>query len=96
MIIIKKYLFYFVFLIFILYWSFDAYKIYKTFNYSFNGRIQKVSYESGKYRPTITVNNQQFDLEWVRWHGDEDNVVIKDSVLKLKGSQWMKVVKNKP
>ena len=61
--------------------------------YDFSGRIQKVSYESGKYRPTITVKNQQFDLEWVRWIGDEDNVVVGDSVIKHKGSQWMTVKK---
>lgn len=90
---VKKYLAYSALSIFILYWCFDAYKIYKTFNYDFNGRIQKVSYKSGKYRPTITVNNQQFDLEWVRWIGDEDNVVMGDSVVKHKGSQWMTVIK---
>lgn len=90
---IKKYLAYSALSIFILYWSFSAYKIYKTLNYDFNGRIQKVSYGSGKYRPTITVNNQQFDLEWVRWIGDEDNVVVSDSVVKHKGSQWMTVTK---
>jgi len=90
---IKKYLTYCALSIFILYWSFSAYKIYRTLNYDFNGRIKNVSYESGKYRPTITVNNQQFDLEWVRWIGDEDNVVVGDSVVKHKWSQWMTVLK---
>ncbi|MCR8556412.1 hypothetical protein KXD93_02095 [Mucilaginibacter sp. BJC16-A38] len=90
---IKKYLAYSALSIFILYWSFSAYKIYRTLNYDFNGRIQKVSYESGKYRPTITVNNKQFDLEWIRWVGDEDNVVVGDSVVKHQKSQWMTVIK---
>lgn len=90
---IKKYLLYSLVLLFALYWGFSAYKIYRTFNYDFNGRIQKVSYTSGKYRPTITVNNKQFDLEWVRWIGDEDNVMVSDSVVKHRGSQWMTVIK---
>jgi hypothetical protein len=72
---------------------FSAYKIYKTVNYEFNGRIQKVSYESGNYRPIITVNNRQYDLEWVRWIGDEDDVVVGDSVVKHKENQWMTVIK---
>ena len=88
-----KYLAYFALSMFILYCIFSWYKIFKTFNYNFNGRIQKVSYESGKYRPTITVNNQQFYLEWVRWIGDEENVVVGDSVIKPKGSQWMTVIR---
>jgi hypothetical protein len=91
---IKKYLAYSVLSIFIIYVSFSAYKIYIELNYQFKGKVQKVSYESGKYRPTITVNNQQFDLEWARWIGDEENVVVGDSVIKHKGSQWMIVIKN--
>jgi hypothetical protein len=90
---VKKYLIYSLILIFAIYWSFSDYKIYRTLNYDFNGNIQKVSYESGKYRPTITVNNQQFDLEWVRWMGDEENVLVSDSVVKHKGSQWMTVIR---
>jgi hypothetical protein len=90
---IKKYLAYSAVSIFILYWSFSAYKIYKVCNFEFNGKIQKVSYEYGKYRPIITVNNKQFDLEDVRWIGDEESVVVGDSVVKHKESQWMTVIK---
>lgn len=90
---IKKYLAYTAFSIFVIYMLFSAYKIYMTLNYDFNGRIQNVSYESGKYRPTITVNNRQFDLEWVRWIGDEEDVLVSDSVVKHKGSQWMIVIR---
>ncbi len=90
---IKKYLPYSLLLLFVIYWCFSAYKIYKTLNYEFNGKVQKVSYDSGKYRPTITVNKLQFDLEWVRWVGDEENVVVGDSVVKHKESQWMTVIK---
>ncbi|MDB5086597.1 MAG: hypothetical protein JWR09_591 [Mucilaginibacter sp.] len=92
---IKKYLAYSALSIFIIYFSFSAYKIYIELNYDFKGKVQNVSYESGKYRPTITVNNQQFDLEWARWIGDEENVAVGDSVVKHKGSQWMTVVKKK-
>jgi len=89
----KRYLFYGIATLFVAYFLFSAFTIYKTLAYDFNGRIQNVSCESGKYRPTITVNNRQFDLEWVRWIGDEDNVVVGDSVIKHKWSQWMTVIK---
>ena len=90
---VKKYLAYSALIVFILYWSFSVYNIYCAINYHFNGAIQFVLYKSGHYRPTITVNNNKFDLEWVRWIGDEQNVIVGDSVIKRKGSQWMLVIK---
>ncbi|AYL94116.1 hypothetical protein [Mucilaginibacter celer] len=90
---IKKYLAYSGLSLFIFYFGFSAYKIYVMLNYDFNGKIQNVSYKSGKYRPTITVNNHQFDLEWIRWIGDESNVNVGDSVVKHKGSLWMILTK---
>lgn len=92
----KRYLLYGLVALFCIYWSFSAYKIYRAFTYDFNGRIQSINYESGKYLPTIKVNNKQFDLECVRWIGDEDSLVVGDSVVKHKGSQWMTVLKKNP
>jgi len=42
----------------------------------------------------ITVNNKDFDLEWVRWYDGLTNVEVGDSVMKKKGNQWMEIIKS--
>jgi len=91
---IKKYLLYGTLLVFCCYWFLSFYDALKAINYEFNGPVQKVKPSSGYYK-TITVNNKDFDLEWVRWYDDLYSIEVGDSVIKKKGTQWMDLTKKK-
>ena len=56
------------------------YNNYVQMNYQFKGIVQKVTYKSFVYHPTITVNYHQYDLENIRWFDDADSLQIGDSV----------------
>ncbi|ATP55110.1 hypothetical protein CPT03_00805 [Pedobacter ginsengisoli] len=88
----KKYLQYAVLVGFFCYWLLLGYKALRAINYEFNGRVQKVTSTSSYYK-IITVNNKDFDLEWVRWYDGLTNVEVGDSVMKKKGNQWMEIIK---
>ena len=60
-------------------------------NYQFNGIVQKVTYKSFVYHPAITVNNHQYDLEYIRWFDDADSLQVGDSVIKNRGTIMMLV-----
>jgi hypothetical protein len=90
----KKYLLYSVLLVFCCYWLLSFYRAYKAINFEFKGTVQKVTQSSG-YNKIITVNNKDFDLEWVRWYDDLYKIEVGDSVLKQKGTQWMSLIKKK-
>jgi hypothetical protein len=89
----KKYLPYCIAFILCAYAFFSFYHSSKEINFEFNGQVQKVTYSSSGYNPTITVNNQQFDLEYIRWYDDEAKVEVGDSVVKQKGTQMMSLFK---
>jgi len=80
--------------VFCCYWLLSAYHALKAINYEFSGKVQKVASSSG-YHKIITVNNKDFDLEWVRWYDDLTNIEVGDSVTKKKGVQWMSIIKKK-
>jgi hypothetical protein len=88
----KKYLLYFAVLLFCCYWLINAYNAYKAINFQFKGRVQKVTQTSGYYK-IITVNNKDYNLEWVRWYDDLYKIEVGDSVFKIKGTQEMTIVK---
>ncbi|NII83598.1 hypothetical protein [Pedobacter sp. SG908] len=90
----KKYLFCGALFIFCCYWLLSAYDALKTTNYEFNGLVQKVTPPSGQYK-IITVNNKDFDLEWIRWYDDLYTIEVGDSVIKKKGTQWMDIIKKR-
>ncbi|MGZ3754362.1 MAG: hypothetical protein ACXVAY_00115 [Mucilaginibacter sp.] len=60
----------------------------------FNGVVQKVTYKWFSYRPIITVKNKQYNLEYIRWYGDEEQPKVGDSVVKEKGNDTMSYFKN--
>jgi hypothetical protein len=64
-------------------------------NYQFNGTVQKVTYKSFVYHPTITVNNHQYDLEYIRWFDDADSLQVGDSVIKNRDTIMMLVIQKK-
>ncbi|QNK61768.1 hypothetical protein H7F33_14555 [Pedobacter sp. PAMC26386] len=90
----KKYLLYSALFVFCCYWLLSSYDALKAINYEFNGKVQKVTPSSGYYK-IITVNNKDFDLEWVRWYDDLYNIEVGDSVIKKKGTQRMSLFKKK-
>jgi hypothetical protein len=91
----KKYLPYCILFIICAYCFFSLYHASKEINFEFNGTVQKVIYTSFSHNPIITVNNQQFDLEWIRWYDDGAKVEVGDSVAKQKGTQMMSLFKKK-
>jgi hypothetical protein len=93
----KKRLIYFCIGVFVCYWIFNCYHAVKAVNSEFKGILQKVvptPYGSG-YHKTITVNNQDYDLTWVRWYDDLYTIEVGDSVVKEKGVQEMILIKKK-
>lgn len=62
-------------------------------NFKFNGIVQKVTYKPFNYYPTITVNNKQYELEYIRWYDDGAIVEVGDSVIKNKGTIMMSLFK---
>ncbi|NRF39332.1 hypothetical protein [Pedobacter foliorum] len=89
----KKYLLYSILLVFCCYWSLSFYYLYKALNFEFKGVVQNVVRSS--YHKTITVNNNNFDLEWVRWYDDLYEIEVGDTVVKHRGTQWMSLIKQK-
>ena len=90
---IKKYLLYSALTVFIFYMASSFYKIFITQNYEFSGVVQNVTYTSNHYQPIITVNNKQYDLEWVRWYDDLYKIEVGDTVVKHKYDQHMALIK---
>jgi hypothetical protein len=89
----KRYLAYCVVLIFFTYVCYEFWTAHTNISAQFKGIVQKVAYPSFGYSPTITVNNCQYDLEYIRWYDDGAKVEVGDSVVKEKGTQLMSLIK---
>ena len=89
----KKYLPYIVLFIICAYCYSGLYTAHINISSKFSGIVQKVTYKSFSYNPIITVNNKQFDLEYIRWYDDVAKVEVGDSVVKEKGTQMMSLFK---
>jgi len=89
----KKYLGYSVVAIFFIYVAFEFYIAHVNISSRFSGIVQKVSKEPFSSSQIITVNNKEYDLEYIRWYDDAAIVAVGDSVVKEKGTQMMSLFK---
>jgi hypothetical protein len=64
----------------------------KTYNLSFNGIIQKISYDE-KHEPHPTINGKQYDLLFSYNKNSYDTLVVGDIIIKLKGNLYYKLIK---
>jgi hypothetical protein len=85
----KKYFSYSLLVVFFIYIFYGFYTAHVNISSKFNGIVQNVSYKSFSSSQTITVNNKQYDLEYIRWYDDGAIVAVGDSVVKEKGTQMM-------
>lgn len=67
----------------------------KEMNYQFYGVVKKVTYRPFKPAPTITVNNKQFELVYVRWDNYKDSIEVGDTVEKYPGTEKLLLFKKK-
>jgi len=91
----KKYLGYSVVAILFIYVLSGFYIAHVNISSQFNGVVQKVSKKPFSSSQTITVNNKDYDLEYIRWYDDAAIVAVGDSVVKEKGTQMMSLFKKK-
>ena len=89
----KKYLGYIVVAIFFIYVCFEFYTAHVNISSRFSGIVQKVSKKPFSSSQIITVNNKDYDLEYIRWFDDAAIVTVGDSVVKEKGTQMMSLFK---
>jgi hypothetical protein len=91
----KKYLGYGVVAVLFIYVFFGFYTAHVNISSQFNGIVQKVSKKPFSYSQIITVDNKDYDLEYIRWYDDAAIVAVGDSVVKKKGTQMMSLFKKR-
>ncbi|PWK80592.1 hypothetical protein LX99_01061 [Mucilaginibacter oryzae] len=89
----KKYLGYGIVAFFFIYVLFEFYTAHGNINSQFIGIVQKVSKKPFSSSQIITVNDKDYDLEYIRWYDDAAIVAVGDSVVKEKGTQMMSLFK---
>jgi hypothetical protein len=65
----------------------------KNKNYQFNGRVEYVSYD-GKREATVLINDTDYYLSYPNWDFDHDTIKVGDSMIKLKNSFDIKLLKS--
>jgi hypothetical protein len=89
----KKYFGYGILLLFFIYVSSEFYTAHVNISSQFNGIVEKISKKTFGSSQIITVNNKEYDLEYIRWYDDGAIVAVGDSVVKAKGTQMMSLFK---
>ena len=64
-------------------------------NYSFNGVIENVSYEYPKHIPTMTIKGIDYNLFYLNWSNNTEDIAVGDSAIKRKGTTSFILIKKK-